>query len=203
MKAATRITLCLSALFWTAGCTSNDSNDDTADPAVDYCAQAALHMPTLLVGTGTNEFSQIEPTDVLTPAWGPQGGHHIWAAVQTTGINPGQGKMVYEDTGLEGYGYLTPSGADPVLITLEVSLEGNEMGPYNGTYQNFLTGSPEQAELNGLTAIIDAWGIVARYEEQESIGATLWVSVVDGCGNVVTDSKPFIMNLENIEGIYD
>jgi len=180
-----------------------DAPTDSAEPKVDHCAEAAKHSPSLTAGTGAAAFEAIEEGSVLTPVFGPQGGHHIWIALQATGLNPGQGEMVNTDSGLEGGGSLEAQGQDPVQVTIEISFDDGQIGPYRVAYTYFLEGDTEASELAGLTAIIDAWGIVARYEELSTVGATLWLSVVDGCGTIVTDSKPFLFGLEDIDGIYD
>ena len=171
---------------------------------VDHCVEAAAHAPSIALGTGESAFEDFEEGALLTPYWGPQGGHHIWVSFQATGINPGQGQMVPEDTGMTigGIQYLVPSGTDPVMITLEVSLPDQEIGPFQGTYTRFADGDPSESSLHGLTAIIDLYGLVEQFPEEDSIPASLWISVVDGCGTVVTDRRDFQMQLSGVDGIY-
>ena len=171
---------------------------------VDYCLEAAAHPPGITLGTGESSFEEFQDGALLTPYWGPQGGHHIWTSFQATGINPGQGEMVPEDTGMTigGIQYLVPSGENPLMITLEVSLPDQEIGPYQGTHTRFAEGDTSASSLHGLTAIIDLYGLVERFPEEDSIPASLWISVVDGCGTVVTDRRDFEMQLSGVDGIY-
>jgi hypothetical protein len=197
-----RLALPLGLLACSGG-VGKDAPTDSAEPTADHCAEAAKHTPGLIAGTGEATFEAIEDGSVLNPVFGPQGGHHIWTALQATGLNPGQGKMINPDTASDGGGSLVAQGQDPVDITIEISFDDGNIGPYRVAFSYFLEGNTEASELAGLTAIIDAWGIVAHYEERNTVDATLWLSVIDGCGTVVIDSKPFLMGLEDIEGIYD
>ena len=176
----------------------------TKEPEVDHCLEASAHTAAVTLGTGQGSFETIEEGQLLKPYWGPQGGHHIWASLQAVGLNPGQGEMVPEHTGMldGGYSSLIADGNDPVLVTVEVSIPGHELGPYQGSYTNFLSGNEAAAELLGLTAIISLYDIVEEFPDLESIPASLWISVVDGCGTVVTDRKNFEMQLTDVEGIY-
>ena len=176
----------------------------SSTPPIDYCLEAAAHEASITLGTGENSFEAIEEGALLTPYWGPQGGHHIWASFEAKGINPGQGEMVSMHTGQldGGYSPLIAEGDDPVMITLEVSLPDQEIGPYQGTYTLFANGDTSASSVYGLTAIIDLYGLVDSFPEEESIPASLWISVVDGCGTVVTDRKNFQMQLADVDGIY-
>lgn len=171
---------------------------------MDYCLEASAFEPSLTLGTGESSFEAFEEGALLTPYWGPQGGHHIWASFQATGINPGQGEMVSAHTGQidGGYSPLIAQGDDPVMITVEVSLPDQDIGPYQGSYTLFANGDTSSSSMYGLTAIIDLYGLVQEFPEQESIAASLWMSVVDGCGTVVTDRKNFQMQLADVDGIY-
>ena len=134
----------------------------SSTPPVDYCLEAAAHEASITLGTGADSFEAIEEGALLTPYWGPQGGHHIWASFQATGINPGQGEMVPEHTGMLDGGStpLIAEGDDPVMITLEVSLPDQEIGPYQGTYTLFASGDTSASSVTGLTAIIDLYGLI-------------------------------------------
>jgi hypothetical protein len=113
--------------------------------------------------------------------------------------------MIVMDSGLDG-GYFqvpTPDGDDPVLLTVEISIPDTTLGPYLVAYETFLDGSTENASLSGITAILNVWAIVAHFEDQESIGASLFVSIKDSCGTIVTERKEFTMGLVDIPNPYE
>ena len=178
---------------------------DNPPVETDYCAEASKVQPSLVIGTGSDSFVAIDENSVLTPDTAGQGGNHIWTAIKTTGLNPGQGEMIVMDSGLDG-GYFqvpTPDGDDPVLLTVEISIPDTTLGPYLVAYETFLDGSTENASLSGITAILNVWAIVAHFEDQESIGASLFVSIKDSCGTIVTERKEFTMGLVDIPNPYE
>jgi hypothetical protein len=61
--------------------------DDTKTP----CELAdKVKDPELIVGLGEDRFEgPIHDGDLVEPAWGSQGGRHLWLAVKTSGLAPG------------------------------------------------------------------------------------------------------------------
>ena len=79
------------------------------------CDEAVSVEPTVQLGAwNNNTFYAFEEGEVVAPAWGPQGGQHIWAAVLATGINPGNGEMVSDNGGFLDFLFPQPSRAGPV-----------------------------------------------------------------------------------------
>lgn len=64
--------------------------------------------PTITVGTGTFAYEDVEEEQQLEIDAGPQGGHHVWLGVRTTGLDPRQLRL---DTQL----YSAPAGEDEVI----------------------------------------------------------------------------------------
>jgi len=166
-------------------------------PLEELCAEASRFPATVTAGSGSGVFEEIAEDTLLVPAFGSQGGYHIWTSVQTTGVNPGLGEMVSPNTGLDGGFSLEAVGQAPVSIDVRILLEGDLAGPYPASFTNFLDGNAESAQLLGLTAFIDMWAITEAYSEQDTLASDLEVTISDGCGTVVTDSQAFVMQLED------
>ncbi len=180
-----------------------DPKPDEPD-IVETCKKAAKHSASLSVGFGEDQFNLIEDDTVITPATAGQGGHHIWTAIKATGLNPGQGSMV-SDTGNQtegGFSRNIAVGNDPVLLTVEVSFPETDLQAYRLAYDTFLDGDTEDSSLSGITALVNAWTIVAHFEDQESAPAELFVSIKDACGTVVNARQEFKMGLIDIPGFY-
>jgi hypothetical protein len=179
-------------LLWLAACTSGPDPDPGTDtpcePAIteDLCPEAATYSPTLELGTGELAFTEIAPEDILVPAWGPQGGQHIWATIRTTGLNPG----VACSTDIN----------QPVEALITLDFPEHEEGPYSFTQELYLTGPPENAEQLGITAFVCVYDIAWAHQELLSIPATLSVSATDSCGTTVSDSREFLMDLSEYNG---
>ncbi len=180
---------------------ANSAACTTYRPLDEMCTEASQYPATLTAGTGTTVFEDITEDMLISPAFGFQGGHHIWTSVQTTGVNPGQGEMVNPNTDLDGGFSLEPVGQAPVTIDTQIHLEGDLVGPYPASFTNFLDGSGESAQLLGLTAFIDMWGISEAYSEQDTVAASMEVTITDGCDTVATDSRAFVMQIDGISGL--
>jgi hypothetical protein len=185
------------------GC--SPGKDNPGPTPFDYCQEAKKVPASVEVGTGSNSFVAIDETSVLTPDTAGQGGHHIWTSVKATGLNPGQGEMIFQDSGIEGgYNYApTAVGDDPVLITVEITIPDSTLGPYIVAYETFLDGTTKDSSLSGITAILNVWSIMAQFEGQESIKASLFVSIKDSCGTIVTDRKEITIGLVDVPGLYE
>jgi hypothetical protein len=121
--------------------------------------------------------------------------------VQTTGVNPGLGEMVNPNPGLDGGFTLEAVGQAPVTINTQILLEGDLAGPYSASFTNFLNGTGESAQFLALTAFIDMWGITEAYPEQDTVAASMVVTITDGCETVVTDTRTFVMQVEGVSGL--
>jgi hypothetical protein len=185
------------------GCGGKDPKPNTPNTA-ETCKKAAEHSASLSLGFGEDKFNPIEDDSVITPDTAGQGGHHIWTAIKATGLNPGQGSMV-SDTGNQtegGFSRNIAVGTDPVLLTVEISFPDTDINAYLLSYDTFLDGDTENASLNGIVALVNAWTVVAHFEDQESAPAQLFVSIKDACGTVVNARKDFKMGLIDIPGLY-
>jgi hypothetical protein len=188
------------------GCSlGNGPDKDKSSPIpIDYCEKAKKVPASVKVGTGSTSFVDIDETSVLTPDTAGQGGHHIWTSVKATGLNPGQGEMIVQDSGIDGgYNYAaTAVGDDPVLLTVEITFPDSTLGPYAVSYETFLDGNTENSSLSGITAILNVWAIMEHFEDQESVKASLFVSIKDSCGTIVTDRKEITIGLVGVPGLY-
>ncbi len=155
--------------------------------------------PSVTVGTGESSFDPLSEGDHLTPAWGPQGGQHLWASVRTTGLHPGS---------LGSRSAVSPS-------TIAISVHDDEgavasYGPVERSLQRRL-GDGFQGEATGLTAVVHAaWDLGypldfllpdgTSYEDATAADweaasaearARTWsfeATVTDACGNEASDA---------------
>lgn len=64
----------------------SDADPHWLDTAPDACKQSLSDLPTLTIGKGETEFSDLDPGEEVTIEAGPQGGHHVWTALHVYGI---------------------------------------------------------------------------------------------------------------------
>ena len=178
----------LSALL-TTGCYSTEA----------VCTAASESEPSAVIGTGTTTFEAFETGDYLTPEWGPQGGQHVYGAVQVTGINPGSGKMVSKRSrGLDGgFSGQKAKGHDPVNLEFTLTFPDNVIDPQNSQFLHFLEGDTTEAITYGHTVFIDLFTVFEAYGEQDEIDVNLSTTVTDACGTVVTDNRDFRLLLND------
>ena len=178
----------------------------TSTPEVDPCDDLATYTPSVTLGTGSSEFVSFEEGELLTPAYGPQGGHHIWVSFEATGINPGNGQMIPDPAYADIDGGTIPSipdGDDPVTIQTVVRFPNHELGPHDAAFVTFLKGDFDLSSLPGITAFVDVYTAVAELPDEESIPAEVSLSVTDSCGTLVEDTRAFEMQLADVDGFYD
>ena len=178
----------------------------TATQQADPCEDLAAYTPSVTLGTGSSEFVAFEEGDLLKPAFGAQGGHHIWVSFEATGINPGTGQMVTDPAYAEidgGYSPLIPDGDDPVTVQTVIRFPNHELGPHEASFVNFLNGDFELSSFSGITAFVDVYTAVAELPDEESIPAEVSLSVTDSCGTLVEDQRAFEMQLADVDGFYD
>ena len=172
-----------------AGCYNNEK----------LCEEASLYEATATIGTGYDEFELYDEGETLEPSYGMQGGQHIWGAVQVTGLIPGNGEMVsdsfFGDAG--GTGSTTAKGHDPLAVEFGFSFPDDLIEPYSVSFTDFFSGDIEVSESFGHTVFIDLWDIADTYHEEAEISVSMSVTVEDGCGTVVTDSRPFTLEVES------
>jgi hypothetical protein len=158
------------------------------------CEDASIYEPTATIGTGYEEFEMYEENETLSPIPGMQGGQHIWGSVQVTGLIPGNGEMVSDS--LFSSDKTTAKGHDALTVRFGFSFPDDLIAPYTVTFTNFFSGDAEISESLGHTVFIEVGGIAYIYDEVSEISVDMSVYVEDGCGTVVTDSRPFTLDLE-------
>lgn len=101
----------------------------------DPCEGGTGISPTLELGEGAASFERaLAETGSLTAEYGPQGGHHVWLAVRTTGFAPGfEGSALSRDR--ETPIFIAELYDDTSLLTM------------SSTQQNAMDGDITQAEL--------------------------------------------------------
>lgn len=141
------------------------------------CARAAEETPAAEIGVGQEEFQPIEDGEVLTLAYGSQGGTHLWLAVRATGIARGNPLLV-DDT--------TP------LVTVRLSSSDGEI-PLEGTSARHVFDRDDEgrAVLAGLQFVIDLWAIEAAGLSGQPL--RLDVEIEDACGTVVQDEREVLI----------
>ncbi len=157
-------------------------------PEVD-CARQAESTPSLELGTGSSSFQPILDGDVLSAAWGAQGGNHVWLSMRTQGILNG-----YPEPGLPGLG-AGLRDAPTAEIALErpdgLLLVEQSLSPYL-----------DNDEAVGITAVLqyefsESWGDEGEaetdptelLEETERMDLLLTAEVTDVCGVTVSDER--------------
>lgn len=160
------------------------------------CLEAGEYEAAVELGTWVNQgFAPIEDGDVLPAIFGPQGGEHLPASVQTTGVHPGNGEMVEESGGLLGFlfppapGATVPKGQDPVTLTFRLQYEQGLIEPNQVVLQTFLDGSVESAVSQEQTVFFSTWEIAEAYPDQDLVDITMRVKLVDACGTSVEDLR--------------
>jgi hypothetical protein len=160
------------------------------EPDVVVCEQAADYSTTAIIGTGETEFREYTPDETLYPIFGPQGGHHFFAGVAVTGLNPGVKVpgvpkgcpvSVYDAVYAE-YSHSFPEDRVPTLVSPVL----REM-----------IGDPEEAVFFGEFIFIDLWTLQSAYPEESEIEVQGSVVATDKCGTTVQNSRPFFLSLED------
>ena len=156
------------------------------------CEEAANYEATATIGTGYDGFELYEESETLDPSFGIQGGQHIWGAVQVTGLIPGNGEMVSDSFFGDG---TKAKGHDPLSVEFGFSFPDDLIAPYSVSFTDFFSGDTELSESFGHTVFIDLWDIADIYHEESEIPVEMSVTVEDGCGTIVTDSRPFTLEI--------
>jgi hypothetical protein len=159
------------------------------------CEEASNYEATATIGSGYDEFEIYGESETLDPSYGAQGGQHIWGAVQVTGLIPGNGEMV--SGSIFGDGSKEASGHDPLSVEFGLSFPDDLIEPYSVSFTDFFSGDIEVSESFGHTVFIDLWDIADTYHEESEIPVEMSVTVEDGCGTIVTDSRPFTLEVES------
>ncbi|MBX2798887.1 MAG: hypothetical protein KTR31_14520 [Myxococcales bacterium] len=163
---------------WAAWCAvacsgSTSSTPTTTDPC-DAPAPATLE-----VGTGEGVFQALTDGDVLTFHAGPQGGHHVFVSLITTGLVPGTGDL--------------RDPQDP-MVTVQLTVDGSAITEFEDRAR--LLETTEAGDV--LTGQI----VVLAHPDPpalEGLDASLRVSVRDRCGTLVEDGRDVVL----MEGDFD
>ncbi|TNE84728.1 MAG: hypothetical protein EP330_28325 [Deltaproteobacteria bacterium] len=152
----TRPLLCLIALLATA-----------CDPLTNQCDQAAEYEPTITIGTGWSEFTEIDGH--IERSMGTQGGTHVYLSLRTTGLAPGFGSQV------------APPTLDARLVQ-----NGIEIGQTSSLWDP-MKGSAASAEVIGLELrLYDEYfydeQLIAETQFDRDAPMLLIVDMVDACG---------------------
>lgn len=151
----------------------------------DVCADASNTAPSVQFGSGSTDFSPITSETILTPSWGPQGGQHIWGALQTTGLYPGiQKPLIGPD--------------DPLLVNFSVRYEGAVFASISDSFV-ILEGDSELAEGYGFTLFLSELPGVFSYNYSTTqpsvpVEVSAEVEVTDSCGTTVFDKVTTLFN---------
>jgi len=158
----------LALLLLLAGCPP--SAPSTPPPGA--CEDAALTPATATVGTGTSDFMDLADGDDLEVQMGFQGGFHVWGAVRTTGLYPGN-EADYRD-------HTNP------LVRFQVALPDGTIVADTHDQRRPLTasGTGEFDLVSEQVRLPDSY--ISELANQE---VSLSVSVTDGCGTTVMDSR--------------
>jgi len=146
------------------------------------CEEAALFPPSLQLGTGESNFELFVEDSVLSLVSGRQGGQHIWGALETTGLYPGDSDRLGWD-GVE------------LSWTLEFPEADSDYGPYSHPEQVFLAGSAESAEHLGSTVFICGWDAAYYHSGTDQARTIMSVTATDICGTSVSDSGSFLADI--------
>jgi len=167
------------------------------------CNEAAAVEATVQLGAwDDNSFNSFEEGEVIAPAWGPQGGQHIWAAVLASGINPGDGEMVSESGGLLDFLFPQPAGGgfttvakghDPVSLTFSMRYEDDLLAETQVDFDAFLEGDVEQSVSTAQTVFVDAWEIASVYPDHDFVEGVMHVELLDACGTKVEDERSILI----------
>ncbi|MEQ1506991.1 MAG: hypothetical protein ABMB14_32485, partial [Myxococcota bacterium] len=129
--------------------------------------------PTVEIGLGEHHFeAPIDDFDRVTMVHGPQGGTHLWLAVRTSGVNPGERH---------------PLGADADVPVIEATLTAEDDGGVVGSGSwafEALHGDAAQAELALGEFVIEAHAGTA---------VVLDLGIEDACGRAATDEVSFVV----------
>lgn len=160
------------------------------DPAM--CEEASLYDVSAQVGTGEKAFEEMGPDDVLRPVLGPQGGHHFYAGVRVSGLNPGI-RVPGEPEGCPVSLY------DAVRGTYTHSFADNVYPPVLTEAWRWMEGTPASAEWFFEYVFIDLNELQRLYEGQDEVAGEAHITLTDKCGTTVEDARPFRLSLTDIE----
>ncbi|MCP4804013.1 MAG: hypothetical protein GY913_19340 [Proteobacteria bacterium] len=141
----------------------------------DPCERAAAYEPVVELGIGEDAFLPVQDGDTLQAEFGPQGGHHVWISLRSTGLEPGT------------WPQLLQGDPGPVLFLEYVGLDDTETLGELDTYERPFRGDAESAELLGERLMVWNWP-----EEEDAWGrtvseGTLYLTAEDSCGTQVED----------------
>ena len=156
------------------------------------CNKAGRQDASVSIGTGVDHFVAFDDEEVLRPVWGPQGGHHIWGAVKTTGLNPGFGEQPQERD-MDGFRLGKPDFGDLVTLSFAFSYPNDLMEADASSFETIMDGDVKLAESAGHTVFISPYQIFAKYPEQDAVRIEMSVQAEDVCGTVVSAQRAFIM----------
>lgn len=129
-----------------------------------------LGQASLALGEGERSFSPIAEGHRFDQEFGPQGGSHVWVALQATGIWPGRLDLLGDDQ------------APQVAVTLT----GDQSGSLFGPPQRVFLGAREPYELAGLQLRLAPPRQTTTEEPEVPEGPPrLWARVTDVCGTEV------------------
>lgn len=130
----------------------------------DPCEEAASMTPDFQIGTGEESFTALEAGGTLTPDYGPQGGRHVWMAVETQGINTGNPK------------YPT------VIQAMFTAADNDEVSFGEGAYYGRLNGTFADATATGIQVYVSDYDLLGNPVPNEVFPVTVSVRVEDTCG---------------------
>ena len=162
------------------------------EPDAAVCEEAAQYEASARVGTGEEAYEEFPLDDVLRPVFGPQGGHHIYAGVRATGLNPGI-RVRGEPLGCPVSVY------DAVRGTYTHSFADNLYPAVVTEVWRRMEGTPESADWFIDYVYIDLFALQSAYEGQDEVAGEAHVTLTDKCGTTVEDTRPFRLSLTDIE----
>lgn len=157
-------------------------------PELTPCEEAdRVDEPSLEIGLGEEQFDgPIADGDVLTPSFGGQGGQHLWLAVRTSGLVPGQGRgLLLKDKDVPTF-HAELIGADDDVV-------------YADQWWEFLAmeGEPADAEIALGEFVVTSLPAVAVAQP-----LILRVSGADVCDHEVTSEVVITLDMETYTSSY-
>jgi len=148
----------VSALLSGTGCTEIE------------CAGLAETEPVVELGVGQDSFSSLDEGEQVEIVLGPQGGYHIWGALQTEGLHGGRPPQPGNDT--------------RPFVDFEVEVEDTFLSVYTQG-PRLLERRPGGRGLEGALVVLDIRSSLDLHEAE----ADMSVVVEDICGRQSTDER--------------
>ena len=161
------------------------------EPNPAMCDEAAQYEASALLGAGEEAFQTVEPMDIMNPVLGPQGGHHFYAGVKVTGLNPGV-RVPGEPLGCPVSVY------DAVRAEYTHSFPEDRVPPVSTTVLRWMEGTSSESTFFSDYVYIDLPLLQSEYAEESELEVQASVVVTDKCGTTVEDSGTLRLSLTDI-----